>query len=471
MYPSKNPWMSMPSLHARFIYRALSVVLAFLILYELLKLQQPYPEWLVHLKQTTPNPCGLTSLGDLDEILVILKTGANEAPEKLPAHFNTTLRCVPHYAVYSDLEETVEGHHVYNALDEVNPEIRTTHPDFEYYQQLQEKGRKAFSEAQLAEWLSATNTVTGRDSPGWRLDKWKFLPMAEKALRHRPEAKWYVFIEADTYIIWRNIIKWLSHFDSSKPHYLGLQMQAGDTIFAYGGAGFILSNPALEAVVEHRNSSLDFYDDYTAKHWAGDCVLGKALKDSGVSLSWSWPTLLSHNPANMNFEEAFGGNKDKRLWCHYAGTYHHLSPKEVVQFSDFERRWNSEVSAHPQTARIRTNRAYKNTATLRHNDVFRHYILPQIEPEHADWDNMSDIEQDSDSSLEGCRKTCQSQSDCVQFSLTGRACRTATVVKLGHQRIPTPDEERVVSGWMVDRVNDFVRRMDASCKNEKWAIP
>lgn len=338
----------MPSVNARFVYRIVSVGLAFLILLQMFKLRQSLgAAWFDDREHASESLCEDLRSRGLDDVLVVLKTGANEAREKLPAHFDATLRCVPHYVVYSDMEETIEGHQVHNVLDEVNPTILEQYPDFEYYRQLQEHGMEGFSAAQLAEWASVGNTRSGKDSPGWRLDKWKFLPMADKALRHRPQAKWYIFVEADTFVIWRNIAKWLAHFDASKPYYMGLQMRIGEIVFGYGGAGVVLSNPALTKLVEHRNASLTFYDEFTAGHWAGDCIMGKALQDAGVDLFWSWPTIISENPLAMDFEDAFGGNA-RKLWCHYAVTYHHLSTREVLQLADFEEEWNAEVSLlHP----------------------------------------------------------------------------------------------------------------------------
>jgi hypothetical protein len=279
----------------------------------------------------------------LDDYFVTLRTGTTDAPKKLPAHFTTTLRCVPHYEIYSDFEEVIEGHHVHDVLNEVNPEIVASHPDFEYYNRLRGKGRDAFSEEEISKWTSAKNTNSGRDSPGWRLDKWKFLPLAEKAFRDRPQAKWFIFIESDTYILWKSLIAWLDHFDPSLPWYLGQQMQIGDVVFAYGGAGFAISQPALKKVVEHRNANLKFYDDFTAGHWAGDCVLGKALADVGVPLMWAFPTLSSEEPADTDFESGFGG-AEKHPWCFYAASYHHLPPAEYSEFYDFEQKWYQIVS-------------------------------------------------------------------------------------------------------------------------------
>ena len=48
-------------------------------------------------------------LPGLDNVFVILRTNATEAPSKLTVHFATTLHCIPHYAIYSDLAEEIAG--------------------------------------------------------------------------------------------------------------------------------------------------------------------------------------------------------------------------------------------------------------------------------------------------------------------------------------------------------------------------
>lgn len=279
----------------------------------------------------------------LKDVFVVMKTGANEAREKLPVHFATTLRCVPNYAVYSDYEEVVDSHHVFDALDTIHPDIVDQHPDFEYYKELKRAGRDAFTDDDVQRWNDAKNTEFGRDSPGWRLDKWKFLQIAEKALERAPKAKWYVFMETDSYILWGNLIHWLSHFWDQYPWYIGIQMQIGDVVFAYGGAGFVLSNAGLKMLVKQYRSKRRAYDEYTGGHWAGDCVLGKVAEDAGVHLLWSWPNLFADHPNDMNFADEFGG-PDRHLWCYYASSYHHLTGPDILQFHDFESTWRQMVS-------------------------------------------------------------------------------------------------------------------------------
>jgi hypothetical protein len=274
-----------------------------------------------------------------DDVLVIVRTGATEALEKLPIHFTTILGCIPHFVVYSDFEETIAGHQVYDAFDEVNATIKEQNPDFELYNRLKQNGRDALLASDLA--TSSHGNTGNLGNPGWRLDKWKFLPLVDKALRIRPSAKWYVFVEADTYLVWENLLTWLSTFDASEPHYIGSQMQIGEVIFGHGGSGFAISSPAMQMVAERRAAHLEEYDEFTAGHWAGDCVLGKALNDVGVHVKWMWPILQAKSPGGMNHATVTWG---KRLWCYPVVSYHTVSPVEIATFWEFERVWFEQVS-------------------------------------------------------------------------------------------------------------------------------
>ncbi|KAI1439018.1 hypothetical protein GGR50DRAFT_685077 [Xylaria sp. CBS 124048] len=431
--------------------RALALILIIFVIHQLLTFQSS-PATTRPAKKEEADPC--EGLEGLEDVFVTLRTGTTEAPKKLPAHYATTLRCVPHYELYSDFEEDIEGHRVYDVLDEVDPDIVATHPDFVYYNRLRGKGRTAFTDEEMAEWAAAKNTNGGRDSPGWRLDKWKFLPLADKALRLRPQAKWFVFIESDTYMLWKPLLAWLKHYDPSKPWYLGQQMQIGDVVFAYGGAGFVISQPALRMVVEHRNANLAFYDDFTANHWAGDCVLGKALLDAGVPLTWAYPTLSNEDPADTNFDSDFSG-PEKHPWCYYAASYHHLPSAEYQTFYNFEHNWYET-----------------NQTLLRHKDVFFNYVLPRIASEREDWDNHSEDEKTAESSFKACRRACESDPDCMQFSVTGYTCKTSSTLTLGRRASAA---EQVKSGWMLDRLDAFIERMESRCggnqQQHDWALP
>ncbi|KAH8646237.1 hypothetical protein BX600DRAFT_477329 [Xylariales sp. PMI_506] len=411
---------------------------------------------------TAPANDGQVSCDALHEgfqdIFLIMRTGANEALNKLPVHFNTTLRCVPHasYGIWSDLAETIDGHSVNNALDHVSADIVANNPDFEYYRRLQEYGRDSFSIEDMTSWANAPNSAGGRDTPGWKLDKWKFLPLAQKAYHQRPDVKWYVFSECDGYINWTSLLRWLKGLDASKAPYVGQLMIIGDVVFAYGGASFAISNAAMKKVVEHYESRVSFYEDFTAHHWAGDCVLGKALLDVGIEFTQAWPTFFGDSLYDMDYNSSVSG-PDQKLWCYSAMTWHHLSPYDIREVAAFEQKWNLE-----------------NTKILRHGDVFRNFVMPRLGSEVKEWDNMSADTQDP-RSMEDCRKLCQSRSDCYQFSFDRdtSTCKTSNKIKLGYgaqRKGSSTKADSVTSGWMMDRVYDFVEEMDTSCHSEGWVI-
>lgn len=263
-------------------------------------------------------------LPGIDDVFVVLKTGASEAHKKLPIHFATTLKCVPNYAVFSDYDEDVAGHAVHDALDEVNRVIATQNREFDLYRRLKKDGKTAIRPDDV-----------GPNSAGWKLDKWKFLPIAAKVWRDHPMTEWFVFVEDDTYLSWPNLLYYISKLNSSEPHYVGAQMQIDSVIFAHGGSGFVVSNEAMRLAVQKRRGNLEYYDGYTASHWAGDCVLGQLMDDVGASVHWAWPNFQGQTPATLGANAA-GYEGDP--WCNAAITFHHMSPIEIEQMWRFERR-------------------------------------------------------------------------------------------------------------------------------------
>ncbi|KAI1265023.1 glycosyltransferase family 31 protein [Xylariaceae sp. FL1019] len=394
----------------------------------------------------------------LEDIFVIVRTGSNEVEQKLGYTLNTTLRGVPRYGIWSDLEESYAGHHIENALDEIDPDLVKNHPDFEYYRRLQEHGKDGFSEEELIRWSQAPNSPIGRDTPAWKLDKvdktniWKFLPVAKKAYLRSPSSPWYLFLECDTYVFWDSLLAFLSHFDSNHPFYIGRQLHSGATIFAYGGAGILISNPAMKMLVEHYTSNLQAYNELTIEKWYGDLILAMAMFDAGVDLTDAWPSLEGDMPATLDVASKGAGH---RLWCYYATTYHHMTPKDIVQYQEFEISWRLTNSDFPRTG-----------------DVFRHLVHPHMSPEISDWDNFSTQMASENATFEECHQICEEASDCKQFSLSDTTCKTSEVVKLGkNQTSEQSSAQPVRSGWIMRRVEALMGATDASCSGQQWKLP
>ncbi|KAK8038539.1 hypothetical protein PG993_006950 [Apiospora rasikravindrae] len=427
----------------------------------------------------------------------ILRTGATEAHEKLPIHFQTVLTCIPDFVIYSDFEEDIAGHHLHDILSEVDEDLRQSNPDFKLYNKLRAHGRDGLD----YETLFGSGSGGATDNPGWKLDKWKFMPMVDRALRHRPEAKWFVFVEGDTYLVWQNMMEWLSKLDPGRPHYLGKHMYIGSVLFGHGGSGFALSNPAMQRVSQRWRQARAEIEAYTAESWAGDMVLGKIIKDVGIDMFWAFPHLQGDSPTTMDWNVSKLGREP---WCYAPATFHHLNSREYEALWAFEQQW---LLGHP----------YPSWTSPKFGDIFKAVILPQLRERRDSWDNMaagtkysteafvrlteedrralSPAERQAPGSFEGCRAACESQESCIQFSFSPGRCATSTELRLGHaadvpcleysnaaamclkpgsgRRVEgslSSSEEFIQAGWIMSRVSKYVERLDDSCVHieEEW---
>ena len=272
-----------------------------------------------------------------NDTLVVMKTGSTELQDKLPIHFNTTLRCYPNYAIYSDVAEEFHGHQILDSLEDVDPEIKASHDDFALYRRLQQQsGRAGLEQSELSGTDSKPPGASGKtENPGWKLDKWKFLPLMRKTLRNHPEKPWYVFVETDTFLFWETLLAYIAVLDASKPYYIGGQTWIGDVEFAHGGSGYLVSRPALERVVKQYEENQHEWEKFTDNHWAGDCVLGKAFKDAGIPLTPAWPIFQGDDIGNMNYGHS------QRLWCQPTVSYHHLDALAIEDLWKYGRSWAS----------------------------------------------------------------------------------------------------------------------------------
>ncbi|KAG2421884.1 hypothetical protein HFD88_005860 [Aspergillus terreus] len=398
----------------------------------------------------------------LDDIHVILKTGTTEPVARLLVHFNTTFRCVRNYTLFSDYEDEISGVPMHDVLRSVDERIKSTHPDFALYTHLREAGKAALSTWHIPD---DPSTPSGKpNNPGWILDKWKFLPMMHETLDARPDAKWYVFMEADTYILWANLLAWLAQFNADDPFYLGNQMQIGDVIFAHGGSGFVLSRPALRRIVAYHSARVAEWDDYTGRHWAGDCVLGKALQNAGVYLLWSWPMMQGSTPwAFDHLSAAFGHTP----WCYPPVAYHHMTLEDIREMWEFEQDWSRRVGCTSQSGNfgVAANSVQGGGSVVLYRDLFQKLMQPRFsQNEQYYWDNESADVIEGIGSVVDCEEQCALDAECLQFSYGPGLCRTSSKARRGSRK------PGVISGWMADRINQTVAQL-GSCKRIDWIRP
>ncbi|KAK8189155.1 hypothetical protein HDK77DRAFT_427656 [Phyllosticta capitalensis] len=373
-----------------------------------------------------------------EDVLVVMKTGATEAHAKVPVHFETTFKCIPNYVIYSDMAETIGGVQIHDTLEDFSENIKATNADFQFYH----KQRRYRAEGRnLSELVSST---AGRDK-AWNLDKWKFLPLMEKALDHssnKTSYKWFVFIEADTYLVWSNLLRWLEQLDPEKPFYIGGQNWMGEQLFAHGGTGYIVSRKALRMAVDEYTKSRQRWDEKTASEAAGDCLLAKLFKSVDIRLTETWPITQGETPFSLDYTN--------HHLCYPVVTYHHMSADWVRSMWKFEQIWFAQTGA---------------SSILRHRDVFNHVIAPQLAQAKPDWDNLSGEEEVvvyQGEGAESCRRACQAKPGCVQWHWNRDSCMTGNVIKLGaNQTAATKGgAQDNVSGWLLDRIAKYVRQVE-----------
>ena len=431
--------------------------------------QDYFPSNPFRLDALNPRDLPCRNFPGANDTVVILKTGSTELQDKLPVHLNTTLRCYPNHLIVSDYAETYHGESIIDALEDVDASYKDSHADFALYRKLQTSGgRAALDPSELSGPASGpqdirienldgltNSTKSGKPTnPGWRLDKWKFLPMLNQTLNRFPDKKWYVFVETDTYVFWSTLLAYLAALDSEKKYYIGAQAQILDVVFAHGGSGFALSRPALEGAVRYYVERKEELERSTAIQWAGDCILGSVMRDSGTPLTWAWPIWQGGGVGEAVWGELEFG---KRLWCFPAVSWHHLGPDAVQDMWEFEQ-WRS---------RGRKASSSLLPPIIRHREIFKEYVLPRTAAEsRRDWDNHSGDDRGLVGSLEGCRGVCEADEACLQFMLdSGGRCFTTALPSLG-KASPLSGS---VSGWVQERMVRYYEEAEV-CGDEGWIL-
>ncbi len=226
-------------------------------------------------KQPAQDPA-CENFPDTTGILLVMKTGASESFYKVPTQMMTVLKCLHEYLVFSDMEQMIAGRKAYNSLANALPEDIADNPDFDLYRLQQSCDVTQWECHQLSE---------NAGGKGWNLDKYKNIHIAEDTYKMRPGYKWYVFVDADTYVVWPNVVHMLSKLDSTDKHYIGSYALLDNRPFAHGGAGYAVSQGAMhELLAKHPGVANEYYNR-TLPECCGDLMFALALKEkAGIPL-------------------------------------------------------------------------------------------------------------------------------------------------------------------------------------------
>ncbi|KAF3219348.1 hypothetical protein TWF192_008226 [Orbilia oligospora] len=366
-----------------------------------------------------------------EDSLLMLKTGAQVLWNRLPIHITRLSQIdAPNQVIYSDLEETIQGHHVIDILANVSQKLKK-HEHFKTYHEQQKLHKEGVS-------LAAAK-IEG----GWTLDKYKWLPMFEHAYKNYPDMKWYIFYEADSFTFWNALNRWLNaNFDSEEAWYMGSRNMYGGTYFGHGGSGVVVSHGAMKKTFGGPEGfNLDDYDDEAISNCCGDALLGVVMEKKGVKM-WD------ERHARFQGEQTWGIRHRPQEWCEPIFTLHHLLPKEVSMLHEWE------MGLIPKKP-------------ILYRDLYEKFVSAEITDLKSNWNNLADglniefkalleefegdaeVPKDSKGNpkvKDACRIKCEKLKECLTWRVTDKECGLATTLSLGQK------EKGVTSGWMRERI-------------------
>lgn len=154
------------------------------------------------------------------------------------------------------------------------------------------------------------------------------------------------------------------------------------------------------------------------------------------------------NPATMDWG-------DRTFWCSPVMSYHHLNPLEKLRMFNLEQDWiRNQHSLRHKPALL----AQDDDTVLRHSDVCKNFLLPQIRAaKKLGWNNDVEHEQEEytvDASLDGCQDLCEKAKGCLQYVVTPSGCILSEEPKLGR---PQPGAD---SGWLLHRIDAWISKRE-----------
>ncbi|KAL4810127.1 peptidase S8/S53 domain-containing protein [Aspergillus unguis] len=399
-----------------------------------------------------------------DNIQVTLKIGGAESRDLLNSHVNGVTPCIPNLLVVSDMDQKLGQFQSHDVLADV-------------IHILSDEDKLAYQRQRESHYYWDKELQPHR--AGWRLDRYKFLAMIEYAYAQNPNAKWYVFTETDTLVIWENLVQMLSRYKWVDPIYIGSPspgrpiekwLETQPTWFAYGGSGIVLSITAMEDILREdqkgsaHNSEQESqllitkYQDIVREDCCGDSVLGWVAAQREVRIQGLWPMFNPHPLHSTPLGKAY--------WCQPAISFHKSDPIDVVELWD----WQQKTLEKRQSPR-----------PILYADIVDFFDFPSI-PFRKDWNNadmdsFDAPDHEAHESFESCKEACHENEHCFQFTHHRGKCRMARVIRLGN---PAPqdtddddydddDDGRSLAGWDVEKIMDF--KKEYACETVEWPEP
>lgn len=238
----------------------------------------------------------------------------------------TALRCAKSVKIFSDLEQTIGGYHVTDALDRVPASAMEGNTDWNYYKDLKAVEKYGQIGAMMS---NAKDPRRPQDLAAWTLDKYKQLHILERLYEEFPDKDYYMMIDADTYLVWPNLVMWLNKLgDPNEKAYYGSPANVASTQFGHGGSGIIFSKATMHEFAVTQKGVASRWDVPMHEECCGDYVIATILLKGNIGLRPSWPTLNGEKPVTIPFGPSH--------WCQPVATMHHVTIEEMNQIMNFQ---------------------------------------------------------------------------------------------------------------------------------------
>lgn len=309
------------------------------------------------------------NLPGAEDVLLVMKTGSSVIDKRLPIHFTTTFRCTPDFLVFSDMAQDFHGLQIHDSLDELYKYVDMSNPDLKYYEYLKKQGARKQKGWSIGSWTGKEEKFETKESDAaWEMDKYKNIPILRKSYAMYSEKKWFLFVDADTSIMWSNILTWLAQLDHTKPFYTGSQNWIGDVEFAHGGSGYIVSQAAARILANEAEEKAKEHIRFAAHECCGDMVLAHAFHDNNIALNGSWPNIQGSKPDTLDY--------DKNKWCHAAMTFHHTTAEQTEKLWKLDREMENVKVIRPIIPTHITLTSCNTNKYLTEHNLLRHLLLP-----------------------------------------------------------------------------------------------
>ncbi|KAH8129251.1 hypothetical protein ACSS6W_003075 [Trichoderma asperelloides] len=396
----------------------------------------------------------------LSRIQPVLKTGHGDNKERLDAQMDSTSACFTpdELIIFSDLDEDIRNHRAIDILADL-PSSRYNATTFKMWGEY--LSQKEMQRNGTLDTEAQTEHVNG-----WALDKFKFLPMMERAWAMRPNRDFYVFYETDTYIFWDNLFRFLQMYNPDANVYIGSpspgrrdpKRRDQGTLFANGGPGYIISRGAMKTLLQRTTGLFGEYTDEPLStkfsylnhddECCGDSVLGWVMWEQGIPMHGHFPMFSPYALHEIPFND--------QHWCQPLITLHKTSPKDMVDLFSWE--FNQRKSDRP----------------LLYSDIWQ-FHKPGTSPVREAWDggrfNAYDPPGAIADSSEQCSQACDVDDNCFQWKWAGaddKKCTLLGSIQYGKERkVETELKDRNAgisnrAGWNKDRIRKWQESRECS---------